>query len=155
MKTSFKSILISILIIVTFSIIIIACSESNSTDSTEIPQQEMTTAQKLALVDNYTSKISSSTYNNLLSSLQSKFSESSLEISNITVGIQNKLKEKGVDISIYEMMVSVDSFFTSKGEPRPEYVEALAAYATLRAKGWTHEKATNGVRELYNSLGIY
>jgi len=79
-------------------------------------------------------------FKSLLNQLSWTYVEDQQQIADMTVKARQILKNDGIDEQIMKIMEGMNILFPKKIENQ-KYAEYIAAYATLRSKGYTHEIA--------------
>jgi len=91
-------------------------------------------------------------YESLLRELAGLYAENDAAISDITVKSRDILREKGVEQKLLPMMEAMAAVMRPHKAENQKYAEYLAAYATLRSKGKSHEEAVAGVSAVLDAL---
>ena len=90
-------------------------------------------------------------FKSLLVQLSKTFVEDTEQIAHITFKIKKILEEKGVQESMLNIMEGMNSIFYTKIENQ-NYKEYLAAYATVRIKGMSHQDSIKGLHDIIKAI---
>jgi len=90
-------------------------------------------------------------FRSLLQQLSATYRESPQQIADMSVAAHKILKDNGIDEKLINMMEAMNLLFPRKIE-NLEYAEYVSAYTALRQKGYTHEQAVDGLRELMSRI---
>jgi len=91
-------------------------------------------------------------YSAVLSRLSSKFWTSTQNIADQSARTKELLEsDAGVYEKVLNIMEGVDEF-TPRSVGKTTYAECVAAYMTLRQKGYSHREAVEGLSEIFHTL---
>lgn len=69
----------------------------------------------------------------------------------MSVTARNILRDAGIEETLLNIMQGMDKILSSPIENQ-SFAEYAAAYTTLRKKGFSHDDAIQGIRELLQSI---
>lgn len=89
----------------------------------------------------------------LLRQLDATFPEDQQQIADKSVWAINRLQEDGIDQNLLELMESMNQLF-SRPIKNQEYTAYVAAYVTIRLKGFSHLECIDALKGMIHGLGI-
>lgn len=93
-------------------------------------------------------------YRYLLNSLDSKYTESTSRIGDMTVTAQEQLKDHyGLSSSLKTILEDTNIIIRSIKNPKPSFAEWVAAYVVLVGGGQNHSEAALDLQALAQTLG--
>lgn len=90
-------------------------------------------------------------FKSLLGQLSTTYTEKPNQIADMTVSAQEQMKKEGVEEPLLDIMEDMNQVFAAR-IPNQRYAEYVAAYITLREKGYTREKSVAGLQDLLSAL---
>lgn len=92
-------------------------------------------------------------FRSLLSQLSNTFVENKQEIGDMTVFVQNSLRDEGIKESLLNIMEGMNQLFYTPVQDQ-NYSDYVSIYFFLRKKGLTHSDAILDLKALLQSFGI-
>ncbi|MDV2503799.1 MAG: hypothetical protein RX318_07575 [bacterium] len=93
-------------------------------------------------------------FRSLLRQLSQTFVEDQQQIADMSVTVQQIMKEKGISESLLIIMEGMNQLVSSE-VGNLKYAEYISAYATLRNKGDSHAQAIAGLQGILRAFGVY
>lgn len=92
-------------------------------------------------------------FKTLLDRLSSKYAENRQQIADMTVAIQGRLRESGINVSLMDIMRGMDSLFSERNSGL-KYAEYIAFYSTSRRNGSSHIETLDGIKAILEAFGV-
>ncbi|MGB4498906.1 MAG: hypothetical protein WBI40_09410 [Methylococcaceae bacterium] len=93
-------------------------------------------------------------FRSLLNQLTVTYVENDKKIADMSVHLQQQLKNEGINESLINIMEGMNLIFV-KNLKNQSYAEYAAAYQLLRTKGMGHDEAIRGLRGLIGGLSQF
>lgn len=90
-------------------------------------------------------------FRSLLEQLSNTYVENKKQIADMSVAARNLIRKDGVEETILNIMEGMNQVFPRKIDNQ-KYSEYIAAYATLRVQGKSHDQAILGLRTMVLSI---
>jgi hypothetical protein len=90
-------------------------------------------------------------FKSLLDQLTQSFKENKQQVSDMTVAAQGEMRKEGVEEPLLDIMEDMNQILPTH-LANQSYAEYVTAYITLREKGYSREKARDGVHDLVQAI---
>ena len=90
-------------------------------------------------------------FEEILVELDKRFSESKEELGDKLVKAQELISDEGVSVKIAELALALMKISRITSDSL-RVSEVLVSYASLRIEGWSHERAINGLSDMFREL---